>query len=112
MQASHSEFLAAEKQYARSASQLRAIADRQSRKWSASKRARYQHDLQVLERALARTRAAASMAATDPRTQELLYATYRQQIKYLQDSILGSVSVSRAAAVPRGAPVMPAAHAP
>ena len=104
---SRKEFRQAEAHYARSVAQLRAIADGESKRWSETRRRRYQRDLQMIEQGLARVRAAAQSSAADPHAQELLFSTYRQEIDYLSNSILGDVDQDSPKRVPTAPPVVP-----
>jgi hypothetical protein len=104
MSASDAEFDALEEHYRASVSSLRQIAERESVRWSALERARFESNLELFERAVARSREAVELFGPDPRARELHFSAYRQQIRFLQDSILSGVSGSGAGSGPRRGP--------
>ncbi len=63
---------------------LRKLADDDKSLWPAERRRAYEADIRMLDRSLEETRKLVRKAPTDSRLQELLFASYRNQIDYLQ----------------------------
>ena len=100
-----------EGRYRRTVAELRALADQQSRQWSPGERQRYLRACQGFDRAIRDGRAAAALTASDPRAQDMLLDTYRQQIRYLQRSIFKGALPDPSTGRP-DLPTLPANHAP
>jgi anti-sigma factor RsiW len=81
------QFEAAEAQYRSSVAVLRKIAERERPRWQPELARAYRQNLQAIDEAIERSRAAARQAGTDPAAMESLFGAYRRQINFLQESI-------------------------
>lgn len=81
-------FETAEMHYLRAISDLRRLAAREEESWPEDRRRGFDEALAQLERATATCRAAARDRRRDPEAQAVLYRAYREQITFLQDSLL------------------------
>lgn len=100
-----------EDRYRRTVAELRALADQQSRMWSPGERQRYLRARHVFDQAIRDGRAAAALTTSDPRAQDMLLDTYRQEIRYLQQSILKGALPDPSTGRP-DLPTLPATHTP
>lgn len=98
-----------EGRYRRTVAELRALADQQSRRWSPGERQRYVRACKVFDQAIRDGRAAAALTASDPRAQDVLLDTYRQEIRFLQQSILKGALPDSSTGQP-DFPALPATH--
>lgn len=80
-----SELSKAEGHYQVAIGMLRKLADTDKSLWPAERRRAYEADIRMLDLSLEETRRLARRAPTDAQLQELLFASYRNQIDYLQD---------------------------
>lgn len=83
-----SEFARAEEHYARAVADLRRLATVERARWPEAERARFDGALAALDRATAACKEAARGRRADPEAEELLYRAYREQIAFLEDSLL------------------------
>lgn len=81
-------FETAEMHYLRAISDLRRLAAREEESWPEDRRRGFDEALAQLERATATCRSAARDRRRDPEAQAVLYHAYREQITFLQDSLL------------------------
>ncbi|HEX2574376.1 MAG TPA: anti-sigma factor [Polyangia bacterium] len=81
-------FETAEMHYLRAISDLRRLASREEESWPEDRRRSFDEALAQLERATATCRAAARDRHRDPEAQAVLYRAYREQISFLQESLL------------------------
>jgi hypothetical protein len=81
-------FEMAEMHYLRAIADLRRLAAREEESWPEDRRRGFDEALAQLERATATCRAAARDRRRDPEAQAVLYRAYREQITFLQDSLL------------------------
>jgi anti-sigma factor RsiW len=81
-------FEAAEMHYLRAIADLRRLAARDQATWPEDRRRGFDEALAQLDRATATCRAAARERHRDPEAQTVLYRAYREQISFLEDSLL------------------------
>jgi hypothetical protein len=86
------EFRRAEAHYQKAVSQLRKLADEDSRSWPSGQRRVFAQNLGIIDRAVERYRQAARLDPVDPHPREVLFSAYRRQIHFLQDAILAGAT--------------------
>jgi hypothetical protein len=81
------ELSAAEVHYAQAVSDLRRLAEAESRSWRPDQSRAFADSLRTIDDAIARARASAHRTDADPAAMESLFAAYRRQIDFLRDAI-------------------------
>ncbi|MCC6749439.1 MAG: zf-HC2 domain-containing protein [Deltaproteobacteria bacterium] len=83
--------------YRRAIQELRQMVAEDSHGWHAPQRQSYSRTLEMLEESVARSQELVRIAATDAGAHEVLFSAYRQQIDFMQASLLGGAAPSVAA---------------
>ena len=83
-----SEFRKADQHYRLAVDELRSVAEQERRNWPLPKRAEYEAAQAQLEAAVARCHQVADERPADVDAEELLFASYRKEIRFYEDQMM------------------------